>query len=128
MITLRPGSQTWRLLHLLAATLEYPARSLHLLGSERYYEALIHRLETPPEFRTSDGTELGRFKVFNVSGRHDKRTIRLNKAALPLLSVLHPDVLDYYMVASGGHRFSGNSDHVLVIRPIAGKTAEQILP
>ena len=113
MITLRPGSQTWRLLHLLAATLEYPARSLHLLGSERYYEALIHRLETPQEFRTSDGTELGRFKVFNVSGRHDKRTIRLNKAALPLLSVLHPDVLDYYMTASGGHRFSGNSDHVL---------------
>lgn len=113
MITLRPGSQTWRLLHLLVATLEFPARSLHLLGSERYYEALIHRLETPQEFRTPDGTVLGRYKVLNVSGRHEKRTIRLNKAALPLLTALHPDALDYYLAASGGHRFSGNSDHVL---------------
>ena len=113
MITLRPGSQTWRLLHLLVATLEFPARSLHLLGSERYYEALIHRLETPQEFRAPDGTVLGRYKVLNVSGRHEKRTIRLNKAALPLLTALHPDALDYYLAASGGHRFSGNSDHVL---------------
>lgn len=113
MITLRPGSQTWRLLHLLVATLEFPARSLHLLGSERYYEALIHRLETPQEFRAPDGTVLGRYKVLNVSGRHEKRTIRLNKAALPLLTTLHPDALDYYLAASGGHRFSGNSDHVL---------------
>lgn len=113
MITLRPGSQTWRLLHLLVATLEFPARSLHLLGSERYYEALIHRLETPQEFRAPDGTVLGRYKVLNVSGRHEKRTIRLNKAALPLLTALHPHALDYYLAASGGHRFSGNSDHVL---------------
>lgn len=113
MITLRPGSQTWRLLHILVATTEYPARSLHLLGSGRYYEALIHRLETPQEFRSADGTVLGRFKVLNVSGRHEKRTIRLNKAALPLLTHLHPDALDYYMAASGGHRFSGNSDHIL---------------
>ena len=113
MITLRPGSQTWRLLHILVATTEYPARSLHLLGSGRYYEALIHRLETPQEFRSADGTVLGRFKVLNVSGRHEKRTIRLNKAALPLLTHLHPNALDYYMAASGGHRFSGNSDHIL---------------
>lgn len=113
MITIRPGSQTWRLLHILVATTEYPARSLHLLGSGRYYEALIHRLETPQEFRSADGTVLGRFKVLNVSGRHEKRTIRLNKAALPLLTHLHPDALDYYMAASGGHRFSGNSDHIL---------------
>ena len=113
MITLRPGSQTWRLLHILVATTEYPARSLHLLGSGRYYEALIHRLETPQEFRSADGTVLGQFKVLNVSGRHEKRTIRLNKAVLPLLTHLHPDALDYYMAASGGHRFSGNSDHIL---------------
>ena len=45
MITLRPGSHVYRLLLLLAIAGEYPMRSLHLLGSSRTLEDLVHRLE-----------------------------------------------------------------------------------
>ena len=45
MITLRPGSHVYRLLLLLAIAGEYPMRSLHLLGSSRTLEDLVHRLD-----------------------------------------------------------------------------------
>ena len=123
MITLRPGSQTWRLLQLLCAVGEHPACSLHLLGSERYYEALVHRLEIPQVFRSDEGVLLGQFKVLNVSGRHEKRTIRLNKAALPLLDLLHPNARESYLAMTGGHRFSGSTAHVLRNHRVAESVA-----
>ena len=43
MVTLRPGSHVWRLLTVLSAVGEFPAQSLHLLGSERSLEKLVHR-------------------------------------------------------------------------------------
>ena len=39
MVTLRPGSHVWRLLTVLSAVGEFPAQSLHLLGSERSLES-----------------------------------------------------------------------------------------
>ena len=112
MITVRPGSHVYRLLLFLAATGEYPAHSLRLLGSERSYESLVHRLEDVQSFRTGDGTDLGSYKLLNVSGRRDRRTIRLFKNALPLLNALHPAALNCYLSNTGGHRFSGSDAHV----------------
>lgn len=112
MITLRPGSHAYRLLLLLSAAGEFPTRSLHLLGSVRTLEALVHRLEQPQRFRAEDGTALGCCKMLTVSGKRDRRTIRLYKNALPLLTALHPAALEQYLALSGGHRFSGSDAHV----------------
>ena len=83
MITLRPGSHVYRLLLLLAIAGEYPMRSLHLLGSSRTLEDLVHRLEHVQDFRTSTGADLGSCKMITTSGRGERRTIRLYKSALP---------------------------------------------
>ncbi len=113
MLTLRPASHVCRLLQLLSAAGEFPTRSLHLLGNERSYEALVRRLMTVQQFRSEDGGDLGRHKLLTVSGKGDKRTIRLHKSGLPLLSQLHPNALEHYLVATNGHRFSGSDAHVL---------------
>ena len=41
MMTLRPGSQAFLLVSLLAVTGEFPLRSLHLLGNERVLRELV---------------------------------------------------------------------------------------
>ena len=112
MITLRPGSQSYRLLQLLSVAGEYPTRSLHLLGSVRSLEPLVHRLESVQQFRTETGADLGSCRMLSVSGRRDRRTIRLYKSALPLLNELHPETLEQYLTLTGGHRFSSNKAHV----------------
>ena len=73
MITLRPGSHAYRLLLLLAAAGEFPAHSLHLLGSIRSLETLVHRLEHTQQFRTEEGADLGRCRMLSVSGRRSRR-------------------------------------------------------
>lgn len=88
-------------------------RSLHLLGNERSYEALVRRLMTVQQFRTEGGDDLGSYKLLTVSGKGDRRTIRLHKSGLPLLNQLHPAALDHYLAATDGHRFSGSDAHVL---------------
>ena len=112
MLTIRPGHHVYRLLQLLSAAGEFPTGSLHLLGNVRSYEALVHRLETVQQFRDEAGADLGSCKLLTVSGRRDRRTIRLYKGALPLLKILHPAALEHYLAATGGHRFSGNDAHV----------------
>lgn len=113
MLTLRTASHVCRLLQLLSAAGEFPTRSLHMLGSERSYEALVRRLTTVQQFRAEDGSDLGSYKLLTVSGRGDRRTIRLHKNGLPLLSQLHPAALEHYLTATNGHRFSGSDAHVL---------------
>lgn len=88
-------------------------RSLRLLGNERSYEALIRRLMTVQQFRTEGGDDLGSYKLLTVSGKGDRRTLRLHKNGLPLLSQLHPAALDHYLKTTDGHRFSGSDAHVL---------------
>lgn len=112
MITLRPGSHAYRILLLLSAAGEFPTRSLHLLGSVRTLDSLTHRLAQTQQFRTATGADLGSCKMLTISGRRDRRTIRLYKNALPLLDVLHPDALGQYLELTGGHRFSGSDAHV----------------
>lgn len=112
MITLRPGSHVYRLMLVLAAVGEFPARSLRLLGNERSYGALVNRLGAVQQFRSEDGVDLGCYKLLTVSGKGEMRTIHLSKSALPLLQTLHPAALNCYLAATGGHRFSGNRAHV----------------
>ena len=112
MVTLRPGSHVWRLLTVLSAVGEFPAQSLRLLGSERSLEKLVHKLESPQEIRSQDGVVLGSYKLLTVSGRREKRTIRLCKGALPLLQSLHPAALGSYLAVYGAYRFSSNDAHV----------------
>ena len=66
MVTLRPGSHVWRLLTVLSAVGEFPAQSLHLLGSERSLEKLVHRLESPHEVRSLEGNVLGSYKLLKI--------------------------------------------------------------
>lgn len=113
MLTLRTASHVCLLLQLLSAAGEFPTRSLHLLGNERSYEALVRRLMTVQQFRTEDGADLGSYKLLTVSGKGDRRTIRLHKNGLPLLPQLHPAALEHYLAATNGHRFSGSAAHVL---------------
>ncbi len=112
MITLRPGSHAYRLLLLLSAAGEFPTRSMRLLGSVRSLEALVYRLEHTQQFRNESGADLGRCRMLSVSGKRDRRTIRLHKTALPLLNALHPAALEQYLALSGGHRFSSSDGHV----------------
>lgn len=112
MITLRPGSHAYRLLLLLSAAGEFPTRSMRLLGSVRSLEALVCRLEHSQQFRDEAGADLGSYRMLSVSGKRDRRTIRLHKTALPLLNTLHPAALEQYLVLSGGHRFSGSDGHI----------------
>lgn len=112
MITLRTGSHVYQLLLMLGICGEYPYRSLHLLGSDRTLEDLVRRLEIVQHFRTPAGADLGSCKMLTTSGRGERRTIRLYKSALPLLQAIHPAALDWYLSATGGHRFSGSINHV----------------
>lgn len=112
MVTLRPTSHVWRLLTVLSAAGEYPAQSLHLLGSERSLEKLVHRLESVQEVRSAEGTALGSCKLLTVSGRGMKRTIRLCKSAHPLLQSLHPAAPGGYLEMYGAYHFSSNDAHV----------------
>ncbi len=112
MIKLRPGSHVYCLMLVLAAAGEFPARSLGLLGNERSYVALAHRLESVQQFQSADGAGLGRYKLLTISGKGKMRTIHLSRRALPLLNVLHPSALDCYLDATGGHRFSGSRGHI----------------
>ena len=75
-------------------------------------EALVYRLEHAQQFRNESGADLGRCRMLSVSGKRDRRTIRLHKTALPLLNTLHPAALEQYLALSGGHRFSSNDGHV----------------
>lgn len=111
MIHIRPGSQVYRLITLLSFVGEYPAASVHLLGNERVYKALIHKLTMPQLFRDSQtGTEIT-CRLLNISGKGSDKTIRLYKAALPILEWIHPDAYGYYMNAFWDHRFPGDAAH-----------------
>lgn len=111
MILFRPGSHVHRLVTLLSIVGEYPVRSLHLLGSERVYKALIHKLTKPDIIRNPQtGTEItGR--ILSVSGKAGYKSIRLYKAALPILAWIHPEALTQYLGAFWNHHFPGDMSH-----------------
>lgn len=111
MVHFRPGSQVWQLITLLSFVGELPYQSLSLLGSERVYKALVSRLTTVQTLRNSQtGAEMT-VRLLTVSGKGDGKTIRLYKAALPILDWVYPGAYRYYMDAFWNHRFPGDAAH-----------------
>lgn len=112
MITMRAGSHARKLLQILSAAGEFPARSLHLLGNERTIVPLVHKLESNQDLRLDRNGSVCSTKMVQLSGKRGSRTIRLYKGALPLLNELHPSALEYYLDAFHGHTFPGNAFHI----------------
>lgn len=111
MIHFRPGSQVWQLITLLSFVGELPYQSLSLLGSERVYKALVSRLTTVQTFRNFQTDAEMTVRLLTVSGKRHNKTIRLYKAALPILDWLYPGAYGYYMDSFWNHRFPGDAAH-----------------
>ena len=112
MITIRPGSHVRKLILLLATMGEMPMKAVHLLGSERSWKVLIYKLNDVQDFRLSDTDERFRCRLISISGRGRLKSIRLHKAALPLLEKLDPRAYEYYLDAFSNHHFSGDERHI----------------
>ena len=78
---------------------EYPIRSLYLLGNERAYKALVHKLTTPETFRIPQTETELTTRLLTVTGKGNSGSVRFYKGALPILDWLHPDAYRYYMDA-----------------------------
>lgn len=111
MLYIRPGSQVRQLITLLSFVGEYPVCSLHLLGNERVYKALVHKLTTAQTYRLPQTETEMTTRLLTVTGKANNKTIRLYKGALPILDWIHPDAYRYYMSAFWNHRFPGNEAH-----------------
>ena len=107
----RPGSQLRQLITMLSIVGEYPIRSLYLLGNERAYKALVHKLTTPETFRIPQTETEMTTRLLTVTGKGNSRPVRFYKGALPILDWLHPDAYRYYMDAFWEHKFPGNAAH-----------------
>lgn len=109
MIHIRPGSQTQALITLLSVVGEFPTRSLHLLGNERVYKALVHRLTSPETFRNSLTGEEMTVRLLTVTGKASGKTVRFYKGALPILEWVGGK--EYYLSAFWNHKFPGDAAH-----------------
>ena len=107
MITVRPGSHMYSLLRLLSIVGEFPSKSMGIFGDVRTVKAMIHKMESAQKIRLSNGDIIGT-KLFQLSGKWNDRTIRLNKNALAVFNDIHPDALNYYLDTFPDNRFSGN--------------------
>ena len=108
MIYIRAGSQIYKLIILLSVVGEYPICSIHLLGNERVYKALIHNLTKPQKIHI--GTkELDLPRLFTISGKGKEKTLRFYKGALKVLDIL--GIREHYDDVSRNHRFAGDSVH-----------------
>lgn len=124
MIQFRPGSHACSLAEMLSVVGEYPAHSVRLLGNERVYKALIHKLTTVQAIRNSQTETEITCRMINISGKgRTGKSIRLYKAALPILEWIHPDALQQYLNASRNHHFSGDLSHVNRNHRVAEATA-----
>ena len=110
MIYIRPGSQAFELLTLLAVVGEFPTCSVHLLGNERVHKALVSKLSDKQEFCHTDTGQVHSTKLLTVSGKGATKTIRLYRKALPILEWIELD--GYYSEAFSSHKFSGSAYHV----------------
>lgn len=81
----RPGSQLRQLITMLSIVGEYPIRSLYLLGNERAYKALVHKLTTPETFRIPQTETEMTTRLLTVTGKGNSRSVRFYKGALPIL-------------------------------------------
>ena len=109
MLYIRPGSQAQQLITLLSIVGEYPVRSLHLLGNERVYKALVHKLTTAQTYRLPQTETKMTTRLLTITGKSSNKTIRLYKSALPILDWIHPDASRY---EGGGFQQSRRYDRL----------------
>jgi len=112
VITIRPRTHAYKLIQLLSVAGEIPPGALSLLGSERVFDNLVHKLELSQNFRFDKDGQVYHTKLIQVSGRKDTRTIRLYKKAVDVLDELTPGLLKWYMAAFNNHIFSGDTQHI----------------
>lgn len=110
MIQFRPGSHVHRLVSILAVTGEFPTRSLHLLGNERGFKALVHKLTAVQQFRSTETGEVLTCRMLTISGKGRGKTIRFHRSALPTLKWIGAQ--EYYLRAFQNHKFSSDTYHV----------------
>lgn len=109
MIYVRPGSQVHRLITILSVVGDFPIQSLHLLGNERVYKALVNKLTTKQEFHNPDTGEQITCRLLNVCGKGKWKSVRFFKGGLPILRWFGAE--DYYLNAFSGHDIPGDQDH-----------------
>lgn len=110
MIYIRTGSQAFALLKVLSVVGEFPTNSLHLLGKDRVYKALVHKMTTPQTYRLPQTDKDITGRMLSVSGKGRSKSIRLyKKTALPILTLLGAE--EYYHDAYLKSNFSGGTYH-----------------
>ena len=112
MIEFRTGSHAGRLLAVLSVASEYPVYSLRLMGNERWYKELVHKLSERQLVVNIESGEQLDCKLINISGKGSGKTIRLTKGALPILEWISPAALPSYLNLTKNHKFSGDVSHV----------------
>lgn len=112
MITIRQGSRVYELLSILAFVGEYPMRSIHLLGNSSSWNKLILRLSQKQDFRFPDSDEIMSCRLLTISGSGRLRSVRIYKAALPILQQAIPDAYDYYMGRYGRVHHTGKETEI----------------
>ncbi len=84
-----------------------------MLGNERVYKALIHKLTTVQDIRNCQTETEITCRMINISGKgRTGKSIRLYKAALPILEWIHPEALNHYLNAYWNHKFPGDLSHI----------------
>ena len=112
MIHMHKGSQAGSLAAILSVVGEYPYSSLRLLGNERYFRKIVHKLSEKNELYNSESCERVFCKFLNLSGKGSSKTIRLYREAVPILNWIYPNISDVYLGTFRNHKFAGDKKHL----------------
>jgi hypothetical protein len=111
--TVRPGSHMYYMLRLLSVSGEFPCRSLGILGDTRTVKAMVHKMESVQKIKLSLDGSILTTRLFQISGKGNNRTVRLNKNALSILCAIHPDALEYYLESYPDNKFTGDRMRIM---------------
>ena len=116
MINLRQGSHAYLLLRLLAVTGEIPMKIVRMLGSERSWKVLIYKMNTVQKVRITDTDERFECRLLTIGGKGRLKTIRLHKAALP---ILEKSGVDFASKTEGIMHACGHDGHMAILLGLA---------
>ena len=111
MIHFRPGSHAYDIVSVIGITGEFPYRSVRLFGNARTYKVLIGRLCKVQTFRDYNSGDEMTCRLLTVTGKSFGKTVRLYKAAIPILRWISPYAEENYLCASWNHGFPGDISH-----------------
>ena len=111
MIHFRPDSHAYDIVSVIGITGEFPYRSVRLFGNARTYKVLIGRLCEVQTFRDYNSGDEMTCRLLTVTGKSFGKTVRLYKAAIPILRWISPYAEENYLSASWNHGFPGDISH-----------------